>query len=94
MKFLTLEFPELSDRNATMWRHFSVGTPSGFHAWGKLHLWGDTTDLIDKTDVVRSTFDQRSGNSISINFQTSQSTIPPTDAQQLETFVSDWCGRL
>jgi hypothetical protein len=89
-----LSFPQLSHDGPTMYHHFGVGMPSGFMLWGDLHLWGDTSDDVNPTDVVTSTLDRRSNDSMTIVFPTGGRDIPVVDLAHLAVFVTTWRQRL
>jgi hypothetical protein len=99
-RFLNVSFPELAPygprSTATMWHHFGVGIkPNGFLLWGRLHIWNDTDDWVDKEEtVVDSTLRRRSSEGLLIVFPTASSQVPSTDLLRLDEFVTTWCRRL
>ena len=99
-RFLCVSFPELSRygprTTATMWHHFGVGIkPNGFLLWGRLHIWNDTDDWVDREEtVVDSTLKRRSSEGLLIVFPTASSQVPSADLQRLDEFVTTWCRRL
>ena len=94
-RFLQVTFPELSSYSATMWHHFGVGIkPNGFLLWGRLHIWNDTDDPVDRKDVVDVTLKRGSSEGLLIVFPTASSQVPSADLLRLDEFVTTWCRRL
>jgi hypothetical protein len=97
-RFLNVSFPELSRYGprctANMWHHFGVGMPNGFLLWGRLHIWNNTDDWVNKEETVVDTLKRRSSEGLLIVFPTASSQVPSADLSRLDEFVTTWCRRL